>query len=259
MRIVQPAYILCLGADALKAVVPKLQLPNGKTAPPTLDSMEGRLEEITIPLQRNINEPVPYAHKAIVMACIHPRAVLSAPEKLDKWDETIARFGQLLQGNRWDLEEEDLDHRVIDNIDDLKALYHEINAEIEDNLLAIDAEWHGEHPQNDGAYLRTLQVSWKHKKAACISLRHPGGAERFEGGIAAVLHWFKKICKGRRLAGHFLNADMEWLLANGVDLREEFSVAPTWLETRDNALQGKSGGFDTAIAAHALNGPMNSR
>lgn len=259
LRIVRPKYILCLGSDAAKALLGRqarrkggLQVKNLEaTMEPSVSNMEGRVVEVRIPLARTADEEPTY-QDALLMVIPHPAAILRTPEQLSKFEDAVCRFGQLIRGNRFDLEEQGVDHRVIDNLQDLENLCYEIQADCEDNLLAIDCEWHGQHPQNDGSYLRTIQLSWKPKTAACISLRHPGGAERFEGGIEAALALVTKICRGRRIAGHFLNADMEWLVYNGVDLRPEFSVAETWEQCMEDALVHHKGGFDTAYAAHAL-------
>lgn len=248
LRIVRPDYILCLGADASKALM-------GKQASVTW--MEGRVVEYEYPISPEAGpEGQVVNHKALVMTCLHPAWVLRTPEATDQFVNQVARFAQLASGNRWDQEEEGLDHRVIDSFDELKDLYHEIQLGCEDNLLGLDAEWHGEHPQNEGAYLRSIQISWKHKTAVTINLRKPGGRWGFQGrSRLAVAHWVTKICRGRRLAMHFGNADMEWLVNFGIDLREQFTVADTWQETMAQALSSRKprGGIDTGLAAHAAN------
>jgi len=187
------------------------------------------------------------------MAITHPAAVLRAPEQTEVFENGLARFGQLINGNRPDLEEQGLDHREIESLDELQNLYNEIRADCEDNLLAVDAEWHGEHPENKGAYLRTIQLSWRHKAAVCIHVRAAGGAWRFRGGKQALVFWLNKIFQGRRIAGQFFSSDLEWLLHLG--LKIPFSVADTWQRCMTQALSKKNprGGFDTGLAAHAIN------
>lgn len=244
LRIVRPRYILCLGADSLKALL-------GKRA--TLKGMEGRVVELCYPISRTTEGAIVY-HTALVMACTHPAAVLRAPEQTDMFENGLARFLQLSRGLRPDKEEEDLDHRQIDSLEELIELYHEICADNPGNLLSCDAEWHGEHPQNEGAYLRMIQLSWKHKSAVCIHVTHPGGKWRFQGSKKDLCKWIKKICRGRRLAGHFFTSDLEWLVDFGIDLRKEFAVAETWQEAREQALRKHKpvGGFDTGLALHSV-------
>lgn len=242
LRIVQPQYILCLGADAAKAVL-------GKRA--TVKGMTGRVIEFTYPIARDY-EGVILTHTALVMVCTHPAAVLHAPEQQDAFESGLARWGQLCRGMRPDREEEGLDHREIDSVEQLRDLYEEIDRTCERNLIAIDAEWNEAHPQNAGAYIRTIQLSWKFKSACCIHVTHAGGEWRFKGTKEQLAYWIKKICKKRRLAGHFFSADLEHLVDAGIDLRDEFDVADTWVETMTNAVRMRSGGFDTALALHAF-------
>lgn len=245
LRIVRPKYILCLGADALKALL-------GKKA--SVGAMEGRVVEYTYPISRTATGRQIF-HKALVMACINPGAVLHQPEQEDTFKNGFARFYQLTRGLRPDREEEGLDHREVETLDQLKALAEEVERDCEDNLIAVDAEWHGEHPQNEGAYLRTIQISWKPKTAVLIHLRHAGGKWRFQGKKGELLHWLKKILRGRRLAGQFFTADLEWLIHFGLtELGEWYEVADDWETTMLQALRKKNprGGFDTGLALHAI-------
>lgn len=264
LRLVRPKYILCLGADALKAV-----MGNKKIG---VHGMEGRVAELTIPLHADPDHE-PVYHKALVMVCLHPAFVLRANELQKPFENQLKRFGELIKGKRPDIREDDIDHRVIDNEADLEALYKEIIRDPQtyqtikpawrvgpikkQAVIAIDAEWHGEHPNNAGSYVRTIQISWAPKKAACIVLRAAGGAPAFldRFGVAdpkRAIYWLNRICKSNkqrdvRIVGQFLNADMEWLIPEGLDLRKEFLAPATWQETR------YLGGFDTGLAAHALN------
>lgn len=267
LRIVQPDYILCLGADAADALLTGSNQPpgvrtldnDGREAFPnkkkaTIKGMEGRVVTLSYPISRTESPGGAIKrHSALVMAITHPAAVLRAPEQTDVFENGLARFGQLVEGNRPDKEEEGLDHRQIESVEELKDLYYEIKADIEDNLLAVDAEWHGDHPQNEGAYLRTIQLSWKHKTAVCIHVRFKGGKWRFQGGRKALVYWLNKIFRGRRIAGQFFNADLEWLLHLG--LKIPFRVAKTWQSCMKQALRkvNPQGGFDTGLAGHAIN------
>lgn len=243
LRLVRPQFILCLGTDALKALL-------GRTA--TLASCEGRVLEYTFPVHRSAEEE-PQTHTAWVMAVPHPAAVLRKPEQSEVFETAIARFGRLISGGgKSPFDDGEVDHRLVEDIEGLRALAQEIDKDIEQNLLAVDAEWHGAHPQNPGTYLRCIQLSWKPKTAAVIALRYPGGAQRFRGDLSEAYRVIRNICRGRRIAGHFFNADLEWLLSVGIDLRSEYSVADNWEKCMEDALAGRSGGFDTALALHAV-------
>lgn len=243
LRIVRPKYILCLGADASMALL-------GKNA--RIKSMEGRVIEYEYPIHQRGEKP--RYHKCLVMAITHPAAVIHAMELEDKFKNGMARFVQLTYGQRWDKEEEGLDHRMISDIDSLRALKYEIAADCEDNLLGVDAEWHGQHPQNEGSYLRSFQVSWREKTAAYIELHDEEGQRLYdEDTHQEALDIINEICDGRQLAGHFFDADLEFLVAFGVDLRQAYSVPDDWADYMRACLRGKACGFDTGLAAHALN------
>jgi uracil-DNA glycosylase family 4 len=245
LRLVRPKYILCMGADALKALL-------GKNA--SVTGMEGRVVEYTFPIARTAGERQ-INHTALLMACMHPAAVLHAPEQEDTFKNGFARFYQLTRGLRPDREEDDLDHRTIETLDELKALHAEIERDIVKNRLALDAEWHGEHPQNKGSYIRTIQLAWKEKTAVAIRLRFPGGKWRFQGTKQELLYWLRKIFKGKRIVGQFLTSDLEWLHHLGLtELGDQYAVPDTWEETQRQAtkLKKPKGGFDTGLALHAI-------
>jgi len=266
-RLVRPKYVLLMGADAVKVVL-------GKSM--TLGKMEGRIVEHVI--QLTPEEP----HTMLVMACVHPAAVLSSPELTDKFERSLNRFRQLTRGIRWDKEEEGLDHRLIRNEQELLDVLFEADrdcgAEGFGKIVSIDAEWHGDHPQNDNAYLRTVQISWGHKKAATIVVHEAGGKKagfrkyardkqgrikyqtvqrpngeagyraRFTSG-GALLHLFAVLTEffaDKRVAGHLICADAEHLRPYGLDLRPLLRVPADFTECRTR------GPLDTALMAHAV-------
>ena len=255
-RLVRPKYVLCLGADAIKAVL-------GKNM--TLNKMEGRVIDLPIQVQKTKGEPAEY-HNLQIMGCIHPAAVSRTPELRDKMELSLARFGQLTAGKRWDQEEKGLDHRVIDNEKDLRALVEEVKGYGQGHIIGADAEWHGDHPNNEGSYLRSIQVSWEHKKAACIVLSGVGGKPAFKrfkrrrhegrmvrtnktttkGGKELAIKLLNDLMEGNRPTGHFFTADLEWLVPVGLDLRSHFAAPLAWQDCRDE------GGLDTALMAHAI-------
>jgi len=251
LRLVRPKYLLCLGSDAVKALL-------GKNF--TLGKMEGRVIDYEFPVSKDPDDPDPEMHQCQIMASVHPAAVLRSPEMTDKMELAIGRFGQLIQGIRWDKAEEDLDHRIIDNEVDLCKLMAEIEETCPSKIIAMDAEWHGEHPQNEGAYMRCFQLGWGFKKAAAVVLRAAGGKPAFkrivkkdgkrvwttEGGQERCMELMRQFMRDKRPCGHFFCADMEWLTPHGLDLQKQFAAPSTWQECREK------GGLDTALMAHAV-------
>lgn len=251
LRIVRPKYILCLGADASKALL-------GKRF--TMSTMEGRAVDLPIALHTSPDEEV-QVHTAKVMCCTHPAAVLRAPEMGDRMELALSRFGRLITTGSVDTEDV-VDHRIITKPSQMKALVEEVINDPDSYLdvpegqaptcmIAVDAEWHGEHPENRGSYVRTIQISWADKKAACIVLTHEGGKELQTNWIKFCVQQLNKICKSTdkrivRIAMHFGVADLEWLVPLGLDLRREFQAPPNWEDCR------WLGGIDTGAAAHAM-------
>ncbi len=255
LRIVQPKYILFLGTDSTKALL-------GKAF--NVKNMEGRVVDFKIPLDQDA--PTSAAgltyHNIQAMTCVHPAAVLRTPEMQGGLDYSLTQFLELVRGKSTTDWDKNLDCRTITGAAQLEDLVAEIQHDPETYVkgtdgvkrawIALDAEWQGEHPQNRGSYLRTIQVSWGHDKAACVVLRAPGGELAFDGGVEAAIDSLRTLLTSTkerpvRLIGHFLVADMEWLLAEGLDLRKEFLVPNTWEAAID------AGGYDTGLAEHALN------
>jgi len=289
LRIVCPKYILCLGTDASKALLGTKY---------SVSYMEGRVEELSFPTAFELKDPDgERTHTAKVMTVVHPAQVVRDPSTRRQLERGLGRFGQLIRGADPSAEESDLDHRVIDNTQDLLNTLLEIEHDPEfckTNVIAVDAEWHGEHPINAGSYLRTIQFSWLPKKAAGVRLTGPGGVPVFDDGRVgidwpiALLRAF--FCGGtfiteqfenysfrkKRVVGHFFNADLEWLVHYGLDLRKEFSTPLYDLElTTEKAASPRQkhyeslgfeigdfvpawfrskyeGGADTGLMAHAV-------
>jgi len=238
IRLLRPKVIVCLGADAAKAVLDKKA---------TVSKMEGRIEKLEIPIGRSADDPS--THTSYVLVLPHPAAVLRAPEDEIKLRDGLALAKRCLE-EKIDVREQ-VDHRLITSQEEFEALVREIEATCEDDLLAVDAEWHGSHPGTN-AYLRTVQISWKHGTAACIRLRSQEGEFCFQGSYEALAQGLIRLCSGRRLAGHYFNADLEFLVAYGIDLRRAFSVPDDYESYRRHWMDLHLGGFDTALAAHAL-------
>ena len=197
------------------------------------------------------------------MTCLHPSAVLSTPELKDRFQESIARFVDLTKGISRVTAEDDIDHRIIEDKLDLLDLVDEVindpdsyqtellPGQPKTAIIALDAEWHGEHPENTGSYVRTIQISWAHKKAACIVLTKPGGQELEEGWIADCVEALNKMLKSTkdrlvRICMHFGVADLEWMVPLGLDIRPEFQAPSDYRKCK------YLGGIDTGMATHCM-------
>lgn len=168
IRLVRPRYLLCLGADAVRYLLGNKM---------SLGKMQGRVFEWEIPIGETADDDS--THKILVMACQHPAYVMGHPEFQDRMERDLGRFHQLSGGDRWDQDEPDIDHRVVRNELQLERLLKEAEelcgAEGRGKIIGMDAEWNGDHPQSENAYLRTVQISWGHKKAAVLVIHEAGG------------------------------------------------------------------------------------
>jgi len=256
IRLVQPEFILCLGATTCQAVFGYDTRGIAMKDKPTVGKLRGRILDWTYCPAKYVAEgcegELPL-RTVLSMASPHPATVLYQPETKTTFVQGISQFAALTRGIRCDEDEKGLDYQVVTSLPELLQLEETIHNECPDNLLAIDCEWEGHHPDNDGSYLRTIQLSWKHKGAACIRLRAQGGKWDIAGAgqpeVAAII---TRICRGKRLAGHFFASDLEWLVPFGVDIRKDFEALPSWEEYRAAWNDQQPCGFDTALAAHAV-------
>lgn len=238
LKIVQPKYILCLGTDASKALLGNLS---------GVSEMEGRVEILRYNAALSAKDGDAYWREAKVMTVVHPKQVIRDQAVGRQLENGLARFMALLNNVEVGLTEK-VDHRVVDNHADLLQTLIEIEGQLQDNVIAVDAEWHGQHPVNRGSYMRTIQFAWAPKKAVGIKLHEPGGevVEGFRDGyvnhrmiLTQTISLLNTFFKGgeidlgngttvsfrrKRVVGHFFNADLEWLVEYGIDIQECFLV-----------------------------------
>ena len=278
IKIVQPKYILCLGGDVSKALL-------GSHA--SVTAMEGRVEDLIYTSAFTEGQVEDHTHTAKVMTVTHPSAVIRDQSAGRQLEQGLGRFVSLVNGMAVG-ENEKVDHRVIDSYEELYATLLDLeNDETkEDNVYAVDAEWHGSHPNNSGSYVRTIQFSGVPKQAFGVKLHEAGGAltEGFSGRMEDMADLLTAFFNGgyfgqvkfrkKRVVGHFFNSDLEWLVALGINIQPAF-IAPlhdyevTEKKTKRNRLYREEGfkvgdfvpawyrtkfegGADTGLMAHAV-------
>jgi len=244
LKIVQPKFILCLGSDASKALL-------GTRA--SVGSMEGLVESFRYNVGWSPDqEGEEFWREAKVMAVVHPKMVIRDQSAARQLEQGVGRFASLVQGAEIGASEK-VDHRQIDNHIDLYCLLEEIEQDStkEDDVIAVDAEWHGDHPVNAGSYIRTIQFAWHPKVAAGVKLCEAGGevtagfkdwetnggsispmsiellTKFFNGGEYPQLGNPGEVIKFRkkRVIGHFFNSDLEWFVDKlGIDIRSAFTT-----------------------------------
>lgn len=252
LRLVRPKFILCLGVDAIRWLM-------GKST--TIASSTGEVFTLKIPLHKSTTEE-PVFHEAKVMVCTHPAAVLRSPDMHPQFFMGLRSFIDLINGTDPNTQETDIEHHFVSDEKTLDTLITKIKSDPSNANIAWDSEWHGDRPEEKGAYLRTIQFSWQPKKACCVILRHAGGKTAFKPGIDAAIKQLNRLTEPAsnwpiRVIGHFFRADLPWLLHAGMKNIDELYNAPEddnmslpnakygWEKTK------YEGGFDTGLAAHA--------
>lgn len=251
LAIVQPKYILCLGSDVSKALL-------GSQA--SVAAMEGRVSEFKYNSAFTEKDKDNRWHTAKVMTVIHPKMVIRDQSAGRQLERGLGRFSSLIKGIDVGSVEV-VDHKVVDNHVDLFMALKAIEEDPtkQDSVIAVDAEWHGSHPNNKGSYVRSIQISAKPKQALGIKLHEAGGEitpgfmgyEKVgwdnEGGFQPIgglssnsIQLLNTFFNGgryrdytqpgeymhfrrKRVVGHFFNADLEWLVALGLRIQDRFS------------------------------------
>jgi uracil-DNA glycosylase family 4 len=247
IKIVQPKYILCLGGDASKALL-------GSAA--GVGEMEGRVETLKYNTAFSLKE-IPFCEReARVMTVIHPKQVIRDQSASRQLENGLARFSALIK-NVYSSDQEIVDHKTIEDFSTLHSVLIELENDStkRDDIVAVDAEWHGKHPNNAGSYMRTVQFAWKPKQAFGIKLHEAGGivtpgfcgtahnvgANSFGITLKAINLLNLFFCGGeytytesgetktikfrkKRVVGHFFNADLEWLIAYEINIQSCFTV-----------------------------------
>jgi uracil-DNA glycosylase family 4 len=242
LRLVRPDFILCLGAEATKAVCGPGH---------TVNNMIGRFVEIEVPLHDLGEEPE--HHTAKVMSVVHPAAVLRTTELYPQFETTCRNFIKLIKGEDFAASsDETITIQYIYKERDLAELVDHILSHPGIKKVAVDGEWHGQHPGEPGSYLRTIQISHHGEYAAVIVLRHQGGDPAFAPNIRAAINQLNRLLDRDdvQIGGSFFSADLPWLEYNGLHIAHRFGVPPTVEEIRGGDY---AGGFDVALAHHAYN------
>lgn len=241
IRIVQPEYILCLGSEAVKAVLDRSK---------NVTNTAGCIFDVEFAL------PGDKKHNAKVMSCVSPAITIFDPSAKDELQQGLERFIDLSEGKRLYEHSSRRDYEVVRTNEELTRLVDAL-LEAEFDRFAVDLEWDGNFPLDIGAYVRSFQFSWGVGKAVSIVLAGVGGAVT----PLAKSHFRKELLRlmdrdGVRIIGHYFLADAVWIEYLGlspivdrfcedlVDDPETGRFGWEFTKTR--------GGFDTILAAHAV-------
>lgn len=241
---VRPDFILCLGSEASVAL-----LGDGRTVTAT--------QSESYQYEYKIGPDFSESRTATVCTAASPAFSYMQPETYDDFLRSIRFFKSVIDGRDGVDDSIGLHHEVVYTERRLAAIVDMILSEPDNNVIALDCEWHGERYEEPGAYLRTIQFSHRAKHAYVIPLRGKGGKPMFRPGPSAALSHLTRLCKSTperkvRIGGHFLRADLPWLCSYGLDLRPEFDAPDTPEATVSE------GGWDTAYMMHAVHESLPS-
>lgn len=240
-RLVRPDYVLCLGAEATKAVCGRQN---------NVRNMIGRSVDISVPINE-AGEPA-LLHHMTAMAVVHPAAVLRTTELHSQFAATLQDFVQLVHGSSPVDREAGITIQVMTKLRELRQYVDLVLSQPGLKKIAADCEWEGSHPGEPGAYLRTVQLSHNGQHAAVVKLRNQGGESAFAPDIAAAMAEIGRLLNHPevQILGSFFASDIPWLLHAGVDVRHKF-IMPAQVD----AIEGGNypGGFDIALGMHAYN------
>jgi len=246
IALVKPKYIITLGAEAADALWQTHK---------TLKSMDGVIQEFDY---KAYDEGELKDFHASVICTVNPKAILLSRKsgEYEALCRGLARLRIILSADSTEInfQNEIVDHQVINTLDDVIKLRKRIDKECKEfgNLIASDCEWNGRHPQDRNGYLRMVQVSWKPKTAAAIVINDTQGRCIYPlEQIKRLKYEVHKMFEGHQIAGHFFDADLEWLEYAGFDVASLFQVPLKWSEYSGLVKSGAAVGFDTALAAHA--------
>lgn len=252
--LVKPKVCLLLGVDAVKAVL-------GSKF--TLSKLDTQVEEREFSYVDANGMDVSFTTKFV--ASNHPNSVIHDRRREGSKVRTHAEqrlhrqlnhFSDVVAGKGPGKTMDDYDWVLIKDTETLAKCLKEATENAPRNLVAWDAEWQGDHPQNDDAYLRCIQFTHSVEKGYVIALTEAGGKPCFqrrdeegnwttEGAFEECMKMCEASMKGKRVVGHYFTADMEWLTYHGCDFRPMYDAAPSYEDIQDK------GGVATELMAHA--------
>lgn len=290
IKIVQPDYILCLGSEVSKALF---------DSDASLVNTAGKVLDFEYTTAFTYDRAEEFKKVAKVIVSTHPKQVVRDTSLMRQLEADIGRFCGLVQGQAVG-DEEVVHHSMLStDAEIIESLISIENDEDKtDDVIAVDAEWHGEHPINAGSYLRFIQLSWKPKYAYAFKIHEQGGAKNeavttlsfealnafFKGGSFSYVDSTGQSVtvnfRPKRVVGQFFNADLEWLVAYGLNIQKQFmcpiddiklsdikdpnlrqqyseyafkknDIIPAWFRTKFE------GGADTGLMAHAIEETAN--
>ena len=214
-----PELVVCFGADALKAVV-------GPTY--SFEDVHGAFF---------VPDSIPDCPFK-VFATYNLEQVLYGPKWDRLFDRDLLEIGKFMRGESVDPPE--CDHAVLHEPSELRSFADWVLGRPGGTLIALDCEWHGRNWMDPGRYFRTVQLGYDRGKVVILEISREGG-EPATSDRDGLFRELKRLLESPKvgIVGHNVIADGEWLLADGIDIRDRVV-------------------YDTMLAEHIIdqNGPF---
>ena len=196
LEIVQPKFILVMGAQAVKAILPGRKLSHIRGSLQTWGSSK-------------------------VYTTYSPHNITAAPEIQNEFYRDIAGFIQLLDGTSPHLEYA-VDIELLDTLEKVQGF---VDANMHHNVWSLDCEW-GRNGKGK-EQLRLIQLCAEVGKVGVVHLRSEGTKEvdmrvvMDERKVADILR--PLLCRPEvKAIGHFARSDLKFLVEIGLDMRLQF-------------------------------------
>lgn len=200
IRRVQPQYILCLGANALKAVAGKQY---------TFSTVRG--------------EPVPFrtedGRDVTLFATYSPSFLNHDPSAEEPFKKDLRRLAALQTGKAEEVDS--TSYVVLKTVKELRNFCSKIFDYFPRPLLSLDCEWDGATWMSKDRYIRTVQLGFSVGQAVVIDMRGPNGVPSMDDELEAY-RVLKTLLEDPRvsLIGHNVISDGQWLASYGIDIKD---------------------------------------
>jgi len=247
LRLVRPRVLLLLGTEAVRAIF-------GQRSNPRILATQDLTFEFPVGTATGSNE----VHTTKVFIALHPAAVCRRPEMEPVLLNDLRRLATYIKTGTVTNKNSQITWDVITDADALECVIEEVSAINGVKKIAIDLEWDGRFPTEPGAYVRTIQISYRPQHAVVIKMHNADGTPAFMPHNDAAVVLLNKLLRldGVQLGGAHIAADIPWLQSIGVCVDHLLRVP----QSLNDFVGGQYPGlFDVALAEHAYNetGPFD--
>lgn len=228
IAIVRPELIVCMGADAARAVL-------GEKS--KLDNVRGEIRDIELVDIRGDK------FTTRVIATIHPAQIPNDPASIGGFRMDMDLVASHVQPDSVNARQSIATHyQVVEYDNDLQSLVSDLIS-AQRKCIAVDCEWAGTDPSmGPDHYLRSIQIAWDVGCAAYLKLHDVDGKAFLSHQAVGTSLNALLGQDGARFVGHNIRSDLPWL--------DRICDSRILWKAVEN-------GFDTMLAHHVLdeNGP----